>query len=76
METGTIFKNGGSQAVRLPRGFRFSGKKVYVRHFGDGVLLMPGAKSWSSLFESLSEFTDDYMGERNQSGKNQKRKSL
>ena len=76
METATIFKNGGSQAVRLPRGFRFSGKKVYVRHFGDSVLLMPDSKGWSSLFESLSEFTDDYMSERNQPGKHQKRKLL
>ena len=76
METATIFKNGGSQAIRLPRGFRFSGKKVYVRHFGDGVLLMPDAKRWSSLFESLSEFTDDFMSERSQPEKHQKRKPL
>ncbi|HCE46805.1 MAG TPA: AbrB/MazE/SpoVT family DNA-binding domain-containing protein [Lentisphaeria bacterium] len=76
METATIFKNGGSQAIRLPRGFRFSGKKVYVRHFGGGVLLMPDAKRWSSLFESLSEFTDDFMSERSQPEKHQKRKPL
>ncbi len=76
MDTATIFRNGGSQAVRLPRGFRLAGRRVYVRRFGEGVLLMPEAKGWKRLFESLFEFTDDYMSERKQPPRQQKRKSL
>jgi antitoxin VapB len=42
-ETGTakLFKHGRSQAVRLPKEFRFSGKEVRVRRLGRGVLLEP-----------------------------------
>jgi virulence-associated protein VagC len=47
-----------------------------VRHFGDGVILMPDKKYWKSLFEGLSEFSDDYMSARNQPEKHEKRKLL
>ena len=36
-----LFHNGGSQAVRLPREFRFEGSQVRVRRVGEGVLLEP-----------------------------------
>ncbi len=36
-----LFKNGRSQAVRLPHDLRFGGKEVLVRRFGNGVLLEP-----------------------------------
>jgi antitoxin VapB len=43
VETGTakLFKHGRSQAVRLPKAFRFAGEEVRVRRFGRGVLLEP-----------------------------------
>ena len=34
-----LFRNGGSQAVRLPREFRFEGSQVRVRRVAEGVLL-------------------------------------
>ena len=37
----TLFRNGGSQAVRLPREFRFEGSQVRVRRVAEGVLLEP-----------------------------------
>ncbi len=61
-----IFKNGRSQAVRLPKDFRMSGKSCYVKRFGVGVLLVPKDRAWSMLEESLNEFTDDFMNERDQ----------
>ncbi|MEM1082999.1 MAG: AbrB/MazE/SpoVT family DNA-binding domain-containing protein [Verrucomicrobiota bacterium] len=39
--TTTVFLNGRSQAVRIPKAFRFEGKEVSIRRLGDGVLLEP-----------------------------------
>ncbi|MBI1813612.1 MAG: AbrB/MazE/SpoVT family DNA-binding domain-containing protein [Deltaproteobacteria bacterium] len=39
-----IFTNGRSQAVRLPRQFRFEGKEVAIRKEGEAVVLEPVAK--------------------------------
>jgi len=36
-----LFRNGRSQAVRLPKEFRFEGDRVRVRRMGAGVLLEP-----------------------------------
>ena len=36
-----LFRNGGSQAVRLPRVFRFEGSQVRVRRVAEGVLMEP-----------------------------------
>jgi antitoxin VapB len=39
MDTARLFQSGRSQAVRLPKAYRFSGTEVIVKHFGNGVLL-------------------------------------
>lgn len=65
-----LFKNGASQAVRLPAGFRFEGGEVYATRdeaTGDVVLSnRPGVKTWSDFFELLHsvEAPDDFMAER------------
>lgn len=42
-----LFTNGRSQAVRLPREFRFEGKEVAIRKDGDAVILEPvGKRQW------------------------------
>jgi antitoxin VapB len=41
MATAKLFKTGRSQAVRLPKEFRFEGKEVRIRRVGQGVLLEP-----------------------------------
>ena len=41
MATAKLFMNGRSQAVRLPREFRFEGEEVSVRRDGDAVILEP-----------------------------------
>jgi len=66
MRTARLFRNGQSQAVRLPKEFRFSGDKVFVKKIGDAVVLIPYQESWQSLFDSLEQFTDDFMAERDQ----------
>ena len=65
-----LFKNGASQAVRLPADFRFEGEEVYVTRddrTGDVLLSSrPGAASWTELFELLNktEVPDDFMRDR------------
>ena len=45
--TTTVFLNGRSQAVRLPKNLRFSTPTVSIRRLGNGVLLEPvGAEAW------------------------------
>ncbi len=41
MATAKIFQHGGSQAVRLPRAFRFEGTEVLIEKHGDEVVLKP-----------------------------------
>ena len=56
-----IFNNGNSQAIRLPKEFRFEGKEVIVRKVENGVLLMPQNKNiWESWFDNLDEFSEDF----------------
>jgi antitoxin VapB len=58
--TTTIFMNGRSQAVRLPKEFRLPGEKVSVRRLGDGLLLEPVKESsWPEGFFDEILITDD-----------------
>ena len=66
MKTAKIFRNGQSQAVRLPKEFRFKDDHVYVKKTGNVVMLIPAKDSWESLFDSLDKFSDDFMTERKQ----------
>jgi antitoxin VapB len=75
MQTAKLFTNGRSQAVRLPKEYRFSGNEVYIRKLDNVVLLIPKDKLWDSFVRSLDLFTDDFMAERNQPPV-QKRKGL
>ena len=66
MDTAKLFKNGQSQAVRLPKAYRLPGDEVYVRRIGNAVVLLPVEQPWESLFESLGQFSDDFLQERSQ----------
>jgi antitoxin VapB len=74
MQKAKIFKNGSSQAVRLPREFRFKGKEVYIEKTPRGVLLSE-EDPWDSFLEAAKQLSDDFMTERRQP-KVQKRKGL
>lgn len=65
METAKIFNNGGSQAVRLPKEYRFEDKEVLVNKIGNIVLLIPKGQSASmGIINSLDMFTEDFMENR------------
>jgi antitoxin VapB len=61
-----LFKNGRSQAVRLPKEFRLPGDSVYIRKLGGVVMLIPKANSWASLIDACDRFTEDFMATREQ----------
>ena len=65
METAKIFNNGGNQAVRLPKEYRFEDKEVLVNKIGNIVLLIPKGQSASmGIINSLDMFTEDFMENR------------
>ena len=66
METAKLFQNGKSQAVRLPKEFRFGSDRVYIKRVGNAVVLLPYTASWDTLLESLAHFSSDFMSERTQ----------
>lgn len=66
MKTAKLFQNGQSQAVRLPKEFRFEGDEVFIKKTGNVVVLIPTSHSWDSLVDSLGKFSPDFMSERNQ----------
>ncbi len=66
METAKLFQNGRSQAVRLPKEFRLEGAEVFIKKVGNAILLIPYRESWQTLFDSLAQFSDDFMETRNQ----------
>jgi len=66
MKTAKLFKNGESQAVRLPKEFRFEGDHVFIKKSGNVVMLIPAKNMWASLIGSLDKFTEDFMTARKQ----------
>ena len=75
MKTAKIFTNGASQAVRLPKNFRFNGTEIFINKIQNIVMLIPKDDPWALFFDSLDKFSDDFMEDRNQP-QHQARKSF
>ena len=67
MKTAKIFMNGRSQAVRLPKEYRFDCEEVFVQKQGDKVVLYPKQPGWDDFFDSASVFGDDFLADREDS---------
>ena len=63
-QTAKLFMNGRSQAVRLPKEYRFEGDEVFIRKEGDRVVLSPKPKSWHLFFKDTPLPSEDFMTER------------
>ena len=80
--TAKLFRNGASQAVRLPAEFRFEGNEVYAtrdEETGDVVLSKrPGARSWREFFALMRtiDIPDDFMADRPMNAPPRERKLL
>lgn len=77
MDTAKLFINGQSQAVRLPKSYRFEGKEVYVKKVPEGVLLLPKDMTiWDVWEGNLLKYDSPFMIERNQPKTQQQREGL
>ena len=76
METAKIFENGRSQAVRLPKKFRFNVEEVVVQQLGDAVLLVPKESLWQTFMDGLNSFTSDIFEHGRDQGVQEERESL
>ena len=63
MMTAKVFKNGRSQAIRLPKECRFSSDEVVVNKIGDIVILLPKQNKWDSFMKAIDMFSDDFMAD-------------
>ncbi len=76
MMTAKLFENGRSQAVRLPKEYRFNADEVAINKVGDIVILMPNKNKWSGFLKSLEMFSDDFMSDGRKQPKVQEREAL
>jgi antitoxin VapB len=77
METAKLFVNGRSQAVRLPKAYRFEGNEVYIKKISEGVLLIRKDRSlWDIWEQNLMKYDKPFMTERNQPESQQGRAGL
>ena len=67
MTTAKLFQNGRSQAVRLPKEYRFENEEdeVVIKKFGKAVVLISKSELKNVFLGSLAKFPDDYEIERN-----------
>jgi antitoxin VapB len=59
-----IFMNGRSQAVRLPKEYRFDTDEVYISKQGQNVIISAKKPTWDEFFDSKSTFDDDFLNDR------------
>lgn len=73
-----VFMNGGSQAIRLPKEFRFDSDELCIKRIGAAVLIFdPKECTWDSLLAASGQASDDFMaGGRDQGGPADSRKPL
>ena len=77
MDTAKLFINGRSQAVRLPKPYRFEGSEVFVKKTEEGVLLIPKDNTaWDVWEKNLKKYKKPFMSERNQPQEQQERDGL
>lgn len=62
-----LFMNGRSQAVRLPKEFRFECDEVFIRKQGEDIVLSPKPHTWDDFFDQAPVFDSEFMNDREQS---------
>lgn len=59
MDTAKVFQSGNSQAVRLPKAFRFKTSEVTIYRRGDEVVLREKPASLAEVFDNMAELPED-----------------
>lgn len=76
MKKTTLFKSGNSQAMRVPKEFRFEGGDVYIQKFGSIAVIIDGKDPWASLKMAQLMVADDFMKNGRQQKRIKKRSGL
>ncbi len=76
MNTAKIFWSGRSQAVRLPKDFRFNDAAVYIRRQGNAIVLEPIPHNWTWLDTICGKLDEDFISAAREHPKNQDRPKL
>jgi len=72
-----VFNNGNSQAIRIPREYRFEQDEVCINKVGSVIVVFPKKDRFAVLMESLEEFSSDFFkGGRHLQEKQQEREQL
>jgi antitoxin VapB len=74
--TAKLFWSGRSQAVRLPKDFRFRGNEVRIRRHGSAVILEPLASDWDWLDAIAGKLDDDFVQAVDERPEQQERPAL
>ncbi len=61
METAKVFTNGRSQAVRIPKEYRFNVNEVFINKIGDAVVLTPVSSLAAAFDQGAAMLTDDFL---------------
>ena len=76
MNTTRVFTNGRSQAVRIPKNYRFDVDEVFINKIGDAVVLTPARSLARAFDEGAAMLTDDFLNDGVPESKPSKRESL
>jgi antitoxin VapB len=76
MNRAKVFWSGRSQAVRLPKDFRFECEEVRIRRHGNGIILEPVQDDWNWLDAAVRELSPDYLAEGREQPAAQQRPEL
>jgi antitoxin VapB len=60
-----LIQQGNQQMILLPEGYKFTSKEVYLKKVGDSLIII-SENPWQNLWESLEQFSDDFMETREQ----------
>ncbi|QYX33351.1 antitoxin [Sphaerospermopsis torques-reginae] len=66
MNTARLSSDGTHQTVILPPDFQMTGTEVYIKKIGNAIILISKDNPWQTLIDSLDQFSDDFMNNRDQ----------
>ena len=72
MKSAKVFRNGRSQAIRLPKEFRVDGSEVYLKKTSEGFLVI-SRDPWEIFLEGVAELPSDFIAAGRQQARAQKR---
>lgn len=65
-EVTEIQSNAGIQTINIPENLKINDQKVYIKKIGNCLYIIPFHQPWQSMLNSLEQFSDDFLEDRNQ----------